>query len=143
MGSEGVELVRCVYLAWQEGDVEELLSFVDPEVSWSPVLRFPEGSSVIRPRAGVSVGSGSIRERARCSGPTAGEQAAGMLTPTAARAWLPPLSARAPLVEGVILAPEGGRGGLARVVLGGDRSPVGSGVEVAQQREDLDLHAAE
>jgi hypothetical protein len=35
--------VRRVYLAWQEGDVEELLSFVDPEVRWSPVLRFLEG----------------------------------------------------------------------------------------------------
>jgi ketosteroid isomerase-like protein len=45
MGSEGVELVRRVYLAWQEGEVEELLSFVDPEVTWSPVLRFPEGAA--------------------------------------------------------------------------------------------------
>jgi hypothetical protein len=53
------------------------------------------------------------------------------------------LWAGAPIVEGVILAPEGGRGGHVRVVLGGDRSPVGSGVEGAQQREDLDLHAAE
>jgi ketosteroid isomerase-like protein len=42
-GSESVELVRRVYLAWQEGDVEELLSFIDPEVTWSPVLRFLEG----------------------------------------------------------------------------------------------------
>jgi hypothetical protein len=43
MGSESVEPVRRVYLAWQEGNVEELLSFVDPEVRWSPVLRFLEG----------------------------------------------------------------------------------------------------
>jgi ketosteroid isomerase-like protein len=43
MGFESVELVRRVYLAWQAGDLEELLSFVDPEVSWSPVLRFLEG----------------------------------------------------------------------------------------------------
>jgi ketosteroid isomerase-like protein len=43
MGFESVELVRRVYLAWQGGDLEELLSFVDPEVSWSPVLRFLEG----------------------------------------------------------------------------------------------------
>lgn len=45
MGSEGVELVRRVYLAWEEGDVEELLSLVDPQVRWSPVLRFLEGES--------------------------------------------------------------------------------------------------
>jgi ketosteroid isomerase-like protein len=43
MGSEGVELVRRVYLAWQAGDLEELLLLVDPEVRWSPVLRFLEG----------------------------------------------------------------------------------------------------
>jgi ketosteroid isomerase-like protein len=43
MGSESVELVRRVYIAWQEGDLEELLSLVDREVSWSPVLRFLEG----------------------------------------------------------------------------------------------------
>jgi ketosteroid isomerase-like protein len=43
MGSESVELVRRVYLGWQAGDLEELLSLVDPEVSWSPVLRFLEG----------------------------------------------------------------------------------------------------
>ena len=43
MGFESVELVRRVYLAWQAGDLEELLSFVDQEVSWSPVLRFLEG----------------------------------------------------------------------------------------------------
>jgi ketosteroid isomerase-like protein len=43
MGSESVELVRRLYLAWQEGDVEELLSFIDPEVTWSPVVRFLEG----------------------------------------------------------------------------------------------------
>jgi ketosteroid isomerase-like protein len=42
MGSE-VDLVRRVYLAWAEGDVDQLLSLVDPEVSWSPVLRFLEG----------------------------------------------------------------------------------------------------
>jgi ketosteroid isomerase-like protein len=45
MGSEGVELVRRVYLAWQAGDLEELLALVDPEVSWSPVLRFLEGEA--------------------------------------------------------------------------------------------------
>ena len=43
MGSAGVELVRRVYRAWQEGDVEELLALVDPHVRWSPVLRFLEG----------------------------------------------------------------------------------------------------
>jgi ketosteroid isomerase-like protein len=43
MGFESVELVRHVYLAWQAGDLDELLSLVDPEVSWSPVLRFLEG----------------------------------------------------------------------------------------------------
>jgi hypothetical protein len=41
------------------------------------------------------------------------------------------LSASVPLAEGVILAPEGGRGWLVRVVLGADRAPVGSSVEVA------------
>jgi SnoaL-like domain len=30
MGRETVELVRRLYLAWEEGDVEELLSLVDP-----------------------------------------------------------------------------------------------------------------
>jgi ketosteroid isomerase-like protein len=45
MGQESVELVRRVYLAWQGGDVDELLSLLDPEVSWSPVLRFLEGES--------------------------------------------------------------------------------------------------
>lgn len=40
MGSEGVELVRRAYLAWEEGDIEQLLSLVDPQISWSPVLRF-------------------------------------------------------------------------------------------------------
>lgn len=43
MGSESVELVRRVYIAWQEGDLEQLLTLVDREVSWSPVLRFLEG----------------------------------------------------------------------------------------------------
>ena len=43
MGSEAVELVRRVYLAWEAGDMDELLSLVDPEVKWSPVLRFLEG----------------------------------------------------------------------------------------------------
>ena len=43
MARESVELVRRVYLAWQEGDLDELLSLLDPEVSWSPVLRFLEG----------------------------------------------------------------------------------------------------
>lgn len=43
MGSEGVELVRRVYLAWESGDVEELLSLLDPQVRWSPVIRFLEG----------------------------------------------------------------------------------------------------
>ena len=42
MGSEAVELVRRVYLAWEAGDMDELLSLVDPEVKWSPVLRFLE-----------------------------------------------------------------------------------------------------
>jgi ketosteroid isomerase-like protein len=43
MGSEGVELVRRAFIAWEEGDMEHLLSLVDPQVSWSPVLRFLEG----------------------------------------------------------------------------------------------------
>ena len=43
MGSEAVELVRRVYLVWEAGDMDELLSLVDPEVKWSPVLRFLEG----------------------------------------------------------------------------------------------------
>ena len=50
MGSEGVELVRRVYLAWQAGDLEELLSLVDREVrSLRPVLhRFEDhGSRVL------------------------------------------------------------------------------------------------
>ena len=56
MGSEGVELVRRVYLAWESGDVEELLSLVDPQVRWSPVIRFLEGE---RPRSAVtSFGAG-------------------------------------------------------------------------------------
>jgi ketosteroid isomerase-like protein len=42
MGSESVELVRRVYIAWQEGDLEELLLLVDREVAWSPALRFLE-----------------------------------------------------------------------------------------------------
>jgi hypothetical protein len=46
-------------------------------------------------------------------------------------------------VDGVILAPEGSRGRLARMVIGGDRTPVGSGVQVAEQRENLEFHAAE
>jgi hypothetical protein len=49
MGREGVELVRRVYLAWRDGEVDELLSLLDPEVRWSPVLRFLEGE-----RAAVS-----------------------------------------------------------------------------------------
>jgi ketosteroid isomerase-like protein len=49
MGSESVELVRRVYVAWQEGDLEELLLLVDREVAWSPVLRFLEGE---RPAVG-------------------------------------------------------------------------------------------
>ncbi len=47
MGSEAVELVRRVYLAWEAGDVDELLSLVDPEVKWSPVLRFLEGERAV------------------------------------------------------------------------------------------------
>jgi ketosteroid isomerase-like protein len=43
MGRDSVELVRRAYLAWQEGDLEELVSLLDPQVSWSPVLRFLEG----------------------------------------------------------------------------------------------------
>jgi ketosteroid isomerase-like protein len=43
MARENVELVRRVYLAWQQGDVDELVSLLDPAVSWSPVLRFLEG----------------------------------------------------------------------------------------------------
>jgi ketosteroid isomerase-like protein len=42
MGSESVELVRRVYIAWHEGDLEELLLLVDREVAWSPALRFLE-----------------------------------------------------------------------------------------------------
>jgi ketosteroid isomerase-like protein len=42
MGSESVELVRRVYVAWLEGDLEELLLLVDREVAWSPALRFLE-----------------------------------------------------------------------------------------------------
>jgi ketosteroid isomerase-like protein len=49
MGSESVELVRRVYIAWQEGDLEELLLLVDREVAWSPALRFLEGE---RPAVG-------------------------------------------------------------------------------------------
>jgi uncharacterized protein len=45
MGSESVELVRRVYLAWQAGDLEDLLSLVDRDVSWSPALRFLEGEA--------------------------------------------------------------------------------------------------
>jgi ketosteroid isomerase-like protein len=45
MGSESVELVRRVYLAWQAGDLEELLSLVDRDVSWSPALRFLGGEA--------------------------------------------------------------------------------------------------
>jgi uncharacterized protein len=45
MGSESAELVRRVYLAWQAGDLEELLSLVDRDVSWSPALRFLEGEA--------------------------------------------------------------------------------------------------
>jgi hypothetical protein len=44
--------VRRVYLAWQEGDLEELLSLVDREVSWSPVLRFLEGERAAVGRQG-------------------------------------------------------------------------------------------
>jgi ketosteroid isomerase-like protein len=51
VGSDGVDLVRRAYLAWEEGDVEELLSLVDPEVSWSPVLRFLEGEIAALGRA--------------------------------------------------------------------------------------------
>jgi ketosteroid isomerase-like protein len=43
MGSENVELVRRVFVAWQEGDVDELISRVDRDVSWAPVVRFLEG----------------------------------------------------------------------------------------------------
>jgi ketosteroid isomerase-like protein len=45
MESESVEVVRRAYLAWETGDLEELFSLVDPDVSWSPVLRFLEGES--------------------------------------------------------------------------------------------------
>ena len=45
MGADNVEVVRRLYLAWETGDMEELFSLVDPEVSWSPVLRFLEGDS--------------------------------------------------------------------------------------------------
>jgi ketosteroid isomerase-like protein len=47
MGSEPVELVRRVYLAWEAGDVDELVSLVDPEVKWSPVLRFLEREKAV------------------------------------------------------------------------------------------------
>jgi ketosteroid isomerase-like protein len=53
MGRESVELVRRVYLAWQEGDRDELLSLLDPEVSWSPVLRFLEGEAAAVGHEGV------------------------------------------------------------------------------------------
>jgi ketosteroid isomerase-like protein len=49
MGSESVELVRRVYVAWQEGDLEELMLLVDREVAWSPALRFLEAE---RPAVG-------------------------------------------------------------------------------------------
>ena len=45
MGSESVELVQRVYLAWQAGDLEELLSLIDRDVSWSPALRFLGGEA--------------------------------------------------------------------------------------------------
>jgi ketosteroid isomerase-like protein len=53
MGSESVELVRRVYIAWQEGDLDELLTLVDREVSWSPVLRFLEGEKPALGHQGV------------------------------------------------------------------------------------------
>lgn len=53
MGSESVELVRRVYIAWQEGDLEELLTLLDREVSWSPVLRFLEGEKPALGHQGV------------------------------------------------------------------------------------------
>jgi ketosteroid isomerase-like protein len=40
MGRDSVELVRRAYLAWQEGDLDGLISLLDPQVTWSPVLRF-------------------------------------------------------------------------------------------------------
>jgi ketosteroid isomerase-like protein len=43
MGRDSVELVRRAYLAWQEGDLDGLISLLDPQVTWSPVLRFLEG----------------------------------------------------------------------------------------------------
>jgi len=43
MGRDSVDLVRRAYLAWQEGDLEALISLLDPQVTWSPVLRFLEG----------------------------------------------------------------------------------------------------
>ncbi len=43
MGREAVELVERAYRAWQEEDLEELLSLLDPEITWAPVVRFLEG----------------------------------------------------------------------------------------------------
>ena len=62
MGSESVELVRRVYVAWQEGDLEELLLLVDREVAWSPVLASSRGRgppSDIRGFGDGFAGSGS------------------------------------------------------------------------------------
>lgn len=60
MGSEAVELVRRVYLAWEAGDVDELLSLVDPEVKWSPVLRFLEGERAAFGRRDLRAGFGTF-----------------------------------------------------------------------------------
>src|SRR5215216_81191 len=69
MGRDSVELVRRAYLAWQEGDLEELISLLDPQVTWSPVLRFLEGrrTAVGRRCADGFGGSGSpVAASSRC-----------------------------------------------------------------------------
>jgi hypothetical protein len=69
MGFESVELVRRVYLAWQAGDLEELLSFVDPEVSWSPVLRFLEGRGLLSAIGSAADGFATFESPTAVSGP--------------------------------------------------------------------------
>jgi ketosteroid isomerase-like protein len=55
MGRDSVAVVRSAYLAWQEGDLEALISLLDQQVTWSPVLRFLEGP-------GAEVGHRAVRQ---------------------------------------------------------------------------------